>query len=89
MIPTGGDTPSRYRPNAADDRGTGNTDMYRALAAAIEEIETLRAPGPAYAALDPQTRRNIRTAESALRRAAFSFVIHSPMRALPAEDPSR
>jgi hypothetical protein len=44
---------------------------YLSIATAIEEIENL-----VPSRLDPQTQRALRTAEGALRRAAFSLVIH-------------
>jgi hypothetical protein len=76
-IPTGGDNPSRYKPNAEDDRASGGSAIYLSLATAIEETDRIFSDGPLYASLDLQTRRNIRTADSALRRAAFLFVLHA------------
>jgi hypothetical protein len=74
--------PARYRPNQIDDRAvTGPlSDVYLRLATAIEAIEHGEdgIPGETFLALDPGTRKAIRSAENALRRAAFSVVLHAP-----------
>ncbi len=75
-IPTGGDTPSRYQPNPIDDRATGGGNIYLALATAIEAIEDIYSDPDEYTSLDKNTRKAIRSAEGALRRAAFGVVIH-------------
>jgi hypothetical protein len=77
-IPTGGDIPSQYQPNPTDDRATGSGPTYLAIATAIEAIESIerRDPVTMRMLLDPQTVKALRSAESALRRAAFSLVIH-------------
>lgn len=74
--PNGTGSPSQYQPNPADDRlavAAGVGEQYRAMAAAIEEVEGV---------LDPETgtinarhvRRPLRSAESALRRAAWALI---------------
>lgn len=74
--PTWGGSPSTYQPNPTDDRATGGGDTYRALTAAIEEVESIRADWESYRRLAPDTRRALRTAESALRRAAYGYVVY-------------
>lgn len=59
------------------------SSAYLAVATALDAIEEMRRetgfiPDAApYLALDPQSRRAIRAAESALRRAAFGIVVHA------------
>jgi hypothetical protein len=79
-IPTGGDTPSRYKPNPVDDRAlTGMASgAYLALATAIEQTEVIQADAKFWNTIDKNTQKAIRTAESALRRAAFGLVLHAP-----------
>lgn len=83
--PNGATSPSRYQPNPTDDRAvTGPlSSVYLALATAIEEITDNVYQSEAYRALDPGTRRAVRTADSALRRAAFSVVLHAPEPSVP------
>ena len=70
-IPTGGDSPSRYKPNPTDDRAVDGSPVYLAIATAIEEVEAI-----GLVEVDPQTRKALKSAEGALRRAAFSLVVH-------------
>ena len=76
VVPSTDGSPSRYQPNPIDDRAVTGwaSSVYLALASAIEEVENIR---QARFPLDPGTRRGINTAESALRRAAFSLVVHA------------
>lgn len=77
--PTWNGSPSRYQPNPTDDRAvTGpQSAAYLAIATALEAV-TDDIPADLYRTLSPDTRRAIRTAEHALRRAAFSLVAHAP-----------
>lgn len=72
--------PNRYQPNPADDRaiaGLPNTsNVYLQLAVAIEAI-TDDIPAEAWRYLNRDTRRAIRAAESALRRAALTTVMYA------------
>lgn len=80
MTPHWNGTPSRYQPNPDDDRALNDgkhpleAAAYFQLAVAIEAI-TEDLDGNTYKTLHPQTRRAIRTAEHALRRAALGVVI--------------
>lgn len=78
-VPAGGDIPSRYQPNPVDDRlavDAGQGEAYRAIASAIDEIEGLRGE-VGQELLDPAVLRPLRSAESALRRAAFALIVHA------------
>jgi hypothetical protein len=77
-VPQGGDVPSRYQPNPVDDRVAVDAERgeaYRAIAAAIEEVEGLIDGG--IALTDPKVAATLRSAESALRRAAFTLIVHA------------
>lgn len=70
-----GNVPSAYQPNPADDRQLGGPDAetYRALAAAIEECQSIR-----ESEYEPRAKvlQAVRSAESALRRAAWLTVAY-------------
>lgn len=72
-------SPNRYTPNPVDDRKlTGDASAtYLALANAIEEV-TDNIPNAVYKDLNPSVRRSVRSAENALRRAAYGVVVYAP-----------
>ena len=75
--PVGGDTPNRYRPNSIDDRQVTDplqSSAYLAIATALGAITDDIDPDTR---LDYATRRALRTAENALRRAAWLIVVHA------------
>lgn len=76
-------SPGRYQINSDDDKKLTGEDStaYFALATALDALEPQDGTGiyrETWRAMQPQARKAIRTAESALRRAAWIIVIHAP-----------
>lgn len=73
-------SPSRYQPNPIDDRAVADDPAaaaaYFQLAVAIEAISE-DFPNELYRTMTPSVRRSIRTAENALRRAAYAVVVYA------------
>jgi hypothetical protein len=74
--------PNRYQINADDDRRLTGEDSraYFAIATALDALEAQDGTGidaVTLSTMPPQARKAIRTAESALRRAAWIIVIHA------------
>lgn len=74
----GKNNPSDYVPNPTDDRlavAAGVGEAYRALASAIEELEGLTGEVGSEI-LDKKVRQPVRSATSALRRAAYALIVY-------------
>lgn len=79
-VPQGNASPNRYEINPVDDRAVVAVDpeaseVYYQIAAAIEAITDVRKDPAVYRRLNKGTRAGLNSAESSLRRAAFSLVI--------------
>jgi hypothetical protein len=75
--------PNRYQINADDDRRLTGEDSaaYFAIATALDALEAQDGTGiyrETWTAMQPQARKALRSAENALRRAAWIIVIHAP-----------
>ena len=76
-------SPSRYKINGEDDRKLTGEDSraYFAIASALDALDAQDGTGiyrETWQAMQPQARKAVRTAENALRRAAWVIVIHAP-----------
>ena len=90
-VPTTDVSPNRYQPNPQDDRaireasGDGpDATAYFSIASALDALDDVfgREEGrrSIFIDLDPQTRKALRSADKALRRAGFSLVVHAAPR---------
>ena len=83
-VPNYQGNPSRYKPNGIDDRAIRDVTQngpqsaaYFAVAVALDALVEDIFDAKIYMALDPQTRKALRSAEKALRRAGFSLIVHA------------
>lgn len=72
------DSPNKYQPNPVDDRKLSGTAAaaYLNLATAIEQIAELTT-APDTGTLGPKVTTALRTAEGAMRRAAWMVVAYN------------
>ena len=88
VVPSTDTNPSRYKPNPEDDRAVREATKdgpeataYFAVATALDALDDVFKREEGYRSifidLDPQTRKALRSADGALRRAGFSLVVHA------------
>jgi len=85
-VPSTDGSPNRYQPNPADDRAIREATKdgpesiaYFGVASALDALED-SFERETFSKLNPNTRRALRSAENALRRAGFGLVVYAQNR---------